>query len=416
MKTKMNPMDRTHMCNWCATLTLTALSCANCFGLGVRIPNLDAEATARGNAWVATADNPAAIAYNPAGISQLQGKNFQYGLHVISVNSEFRSPTGEESETDFEVQPVPALYGTFQYGDGPVTLGFGLYAPFGLGLEWPEENPFSTLAHEGRLIYVALNPVISYQVHPTLAIAAGPTINYSRVKVRQDIGLVDNDEFKFNGEDIDFGFTAGLRWAPHEKWAFGVSYRSATAMDYRGTTRSSTIPPLTGDAETKASIDYPQIIIGGISFRPTPKWNIEVNVDWSDWETTDTLVFEGTRKLYGTDTALPLNWRSSFLYEAGVTRYFENGYFVSAGYFFSENSATDQNYTPFVPDTDLHVASIGFGFRGVHWRWALSAQLITGPVRTVEGSIPNNPIAGESADGEYQWFNQAINVSIGYHF
>src|SRR5262245_56879978 len=50
------------------------------FGIGFRIPNQDAEAIARGNAFVATADNPSAIYYNPAGITQLEGHNAQIGV------------------------------------------------------------------------------------------------------------------------------------------------------------------------------------------------------------------------------------------------------------------------------------------------------------------------------------------------
>ena len=45
---------------------------ANGFGL----PDQDAFATARGEAFVATADNPSAIYYNPAGITQLAGQQF----------------------------------------------------------------------------------------------------------------------------------------------------------------------------------------------------------------------------------------------------------------------------------------------------------------------------------------------------
>ena len=36
---------------------------------GFRLPNQDPEAIARGNAFTATADNPSAIYYNPAGIT-----------------------------------------------------------------------------------------------------------------------------------------------------------------------------------------------------------------------------------------------------------------------------------------------------------------------------------------------------------
>src|SRR5947207_3345244 len=41
--------------------------------VGFRMPNQDPEGIARGNAFVATADNPSAIYYNPAGITQLEG-------------------------------------------------------------------------------------------------------------------------------------------------------------------------------------------------------------------------------------------------------------------------------------------------------------------------------------------------------
>src|SRR3954466_11941790 len=66
--------------------------------LGTRIPNQDAEATAKGNAVIATADNPSAIYYNPAGITQIQGPEAQFGLHVISVNSHFEAEAAGSSD------------------------------------------------------------------------------------------------------------------------------------------------------------------------------------------------------------------------------------------------------------------------------------------------------------------------------
>src|SRR3989441_9331850 len=91
-----------------------ALTATNIYGIGFRIPNQDAEATARGNAFVATADNPSAIYYNPAGITQIEGDEAQVGAHVISVNSHFQSATpGVESDTKFEIQPVPQVYAVY---------------------------------------------------------------------------------------------------------------------------------------------------------------------------------------------------------------------------------------------------------------------------------------------------------------
>src|ERR1043166_7337703 len=108
-------------------LTLLVLLPISSFALGFRIPNQDAEATARGNAYVATADNPAALYYNPAGITQLEGINAQYGLHIISVNSDYHSPSGAEAKSRFEILPVPQFYATMTPKKGPFSFGLGVY-------------------------------------------------------------------------------------------------------------------------------------------------------------------------------------------------------------------------------------------------------------------------------------------------
>jgi len=41
------------------------------------------------------------------------------------------------------------------------------------------------------------------------------------------------------------------------------------------------------------------------------------------------------------------------------------------GYFFSENSTSEQHFNPIVPDTDLHAGSVGFGRKGKAWGWGL---------------------------------------------
>ena len=50
---------------------------ASLFAKGFRLPDQDAFAPARGEAFAATADNASAIYYNPAGISKLEGFNFR---------------------------------------------------------------------------------------------------------------------------------------------------------------------------------------------------------------------------------------------------------------------------------------------------------------------------------------------------
>src|SRR5687768_4315298 len=140
-------------------------------GLAVsfRLPNQDPEAIARGNAFAATADNPSAIYYNPAGITQLEGHQLSVGMYFVSAGTEFtQAGTGFKAETDANFQPVPQIYYVFSPKDSPLSFGLGIYAPYGLSLDWGDVNPFNLLAQNGKVLYACVNPVIAWQVHPTL--------------------------------------------------------------------------------------------------------------------------------------------------------------------------------------------------------------------------------------------------------
>src|SRR6185295_9781778 len=68
-------------------------------GIGSRIPNQDAAAIARGTAFAATADNPSALYYNPAGITQLEGHHLQLGvLTYLGIYTDYESPAGAKTE------------------------------------------------------------------------------------------------------------------------------------------------------------------------------------------------------------------------------------------------------------------------------------------------------------------------------
>src|SRR5215475_9240351 len=101
--------------------------------LGTRIPNQDAEAIGRGNAFTATADNPSALYYNPAGITQLEGHNVQAGcLLYMNIYADYDSPSGERFENKHKLLPIPNLGYVFTPKDQPFSFGLGVYAPFGL--------------------------------------------------------------------------------------------------------------------------------------------------------------------------------------------------------------------------------------------------------------------------------------------
>lgn len=394
-------------------LMLAALCGAACFhapgahAVGFRLPNQDPEGIARGNAFVATADNPSAIYYNPAGITQLEGNDLSVGVYAISTDVSFRSPGGGSASTDTAVQLVPQIYYVHSPKDSDFSFGLGIYAPYGLGIDYGRFTPFPTAAQDAELAYATVNPVIAYEITPGLSVAAGLTYNRADVHLERRIGLIPNDYFEFDGNGDATGFNLGVLYQPLEQWSFGLNYRSPTQVEFKGRSITAPVPPFGGPTPTSGELNFPQYIVGGISYRPTEDWNIEFNLDWTDWDSVNDTVFIGT---FGGNQTFPFRYESSFMYELGVTRQLGGGYFVSAGYIYSENSVPDQTFTPLNPDSDLQLGSLGFGYRGDCWGWAAGYHFAYNGGRTVTGNY--NP----AVNGEYETFNHAVNVSVRYRF
>jgi len=161
-------------------------------------------------------------------------------------------------------------------------------------------------------------------------------------------------------------------WQPFKQWSFGANYRSG---QFDGFWRAHHVRARRPGYRAfilrtnKGARSVPQMATFGVSFRPTSKWNIEVDVDYLNWDKINDLKLQGSGAIFPNDLDLKLNWMDSFQYKLGVTRSFDNGWYVSAGYFYTSETASSQFFTPGVPDTELHVPSVGFGRNGEHWHW-----------------------------------------------
>lgn len=402
-----------------AALLFPALS----HGLGTRLASQDAEATARGDAFVATADNPSAVFYNPAGITQLDGVQVRLGTYAISLDvSVDPSASGAATfDNKYENQFVPQFFATWSIPQSRFSIGLGTYAPFGLAIEYPDDTSIRALAKKGSITYVTVNPVIAMKVTDTFSIAGGLMVNRASAELEQGV-LAKGDKFRFEGDDVALGFNVGLLWQPHRMHSFGITYRSPTTLNFEGETHLQydgfqvpvevapgvifpfDVPGVDQKESANASFRFPQVVVFGYSFRPTPDWNIEFNVDWTDWDNLNTVT---VRQQKSADVSLPFNWESSFMYEFGVTRKIKN-WKLHAGYIYSENSVPNESFNPIVPDSNRHIIAAGIGQEIEHFNWALAYQYAYGPSRNID--------QGTAADGKYRFQSHALSFSVGYRF
>jgi long-chain fatty acid transport protein len=405
-----------------ASAIFIAIMPLSAFGLGIRLIDQEASATARGEAFVATADNPSAVYYNPAGITQLKGVQFLMGTYAITMNSRIDLEIdGDPFDNLYSPQAIPQVFATWSPEKLPLSFGIGFYAPFGLALDYDDDVPFRNLAHKGSIRYLRINPVIAWKITDSLSIGGGATIDYAKAALERGV-FEPGDKFRFEGDDVALGFNVGIRWEPTPKHAFGATYRSTTTMNFKGHTEVRTndfsfpfeafpgffvpvtIPAIDTRESAHLTFDFPQNITVGYSFRPTPNWNFEINVDWTDWDSLNTLTL---KQKDSADVSLPFNWESSFIYSFGVTRYIGN-FHVSAGYLYSENSVPNESFNPAVPDSNRHVFAVGVGQKLDRYSWNLAYQYAYGPRRTID--------QGTAADGTYRFESHAFSFSLGYSF
>lgn len=374
-----------------AALSLLATSPA-ALASGTRVGFKDAFATGRGNAFVATADNPSALYYNPAGITQLEGTRLSANLYTVSLSSRYDGPLGSAT-IDEDPVPVPSLYATWKAPDSPWAFGFATYAPYGLASEWADNSALRPFATRNEQSVQTYNLSAARRFSPSLSLAASLTWNHLTTDLRRSPGV----PVRFEGSGGAAGANLGALWRINEQHQVGLSYSHHTRITADGTWQVGLKQP------AEAAFEFPEVAIAGWSYRPTADWNLEFNLDWTNWERFNTV---HVRAPSGT-TPLPFDWDPGFFYEFGLTRYL-GSYHVSAGYCFTENSVPDATYTPAVPDSDRGFYSLGVGYHGERLTLDLAWHYADGGTRRVSGS----PALGAfSADGAYRNRLHALSLS-----
>ena len=378
---------------------------ANGFGL----PDQDAFATARGEAFVATADNPSAIYYNPAGITQLTGNNVRGGLNSVYYEPTYQPPnSGRTYYSSDNFAYLPQLFYTYTAKDAPLSFGLGVYAPYGGNMSWPQDTGFRSVAISGSLKYITINPVVAVKLSPTLSVGGGAMVNYGNISMYQGLRRLaprGTNFFNFRGDGWSVGYNAGILWQPHEKISFGATFRSSASLKFQGNTDFQLQPgAYNSPAHRSASADFtfPLTTIFGVSYRPTPKWNLEVDGNYTDWHSFGTVTIEQSppplNHPFTNNVPVHLDWQASWMYEFGVTRYFDNGWHVSGGYVFNENSVPNTYYTPLVADMNRSFFSLGTGFSGKHFDFDIAYQLGCAFKHDVSGSTPSTTPGSDAGE------------------
>src|ERR1700740_3295399 len=139
------------------------------FGSGFALFEAGGKAVAMGGAFAATADDPSAIFYNPAGIAQLRKGEILFGGTIINFQNSF---TGDPSDpftagvggSKYRAHTfvVPNAYATMPLG-GNLAVGVAVFPPFGLRTNWAQPWPGRYISSDANIKTVSFQPTIAWQ-------------------------------------------------------------------------------------------------------------------------------------------------------------------------------------------------------------------------------------------------------------
>jgi long-chain fatty acid transport protein len=418
------------------TVSLTCLLATSAFGSGFLIPEQGAKASAMAGAFAATADDPSAIFYNPAGIAQQRHMAAYAGTTLINFTNEFtgdpNSPVsaGEEAKYNRHTFNIPNMYAVIPFGNN-ITVGIGVFAAFGLRTDWADPFAGRYISKDADLKTTSVNPVIAWQTDDgRLAIGGG--IEYRRARVILNANRMALNPFSGRIVDVantrlaseygsDIGFNAGILFKATPRFRLGASYRSDMDIDLEGEAEITPIP--TGNAQFDAiiraqlppnqsintTLPFPSIATIAAAFSPNENWDLEFDIIRTGWDRFKELAvnFEATP---AASFVRPQNWENSNSYRFGVNHNATENWDVRFGAVYDENPQPIESVSPLLPDSDRIGGSFGAGFH--HGPFTVDGSLLVLHFkdRDTQGQNP------EGFDGLYETDALLWSVNLGYRF
>jgi long-chain fatty acid transport protein len=411
------------LCGVFAGTLLLLLGSGQAWAGGVSFTEQGAAASGKGNAFTGEANDPSAIFYNPAGITQLSGTQLLIGTSIVKLDSTFRSSTsGESTELQDQFPIVPHYYIThrFKQWDERFSIGLGVYSPFGIVVDWPDnwQGRFNTT--NARLRVTVFNPTVAYQVLPGLSVAAGIRIADAAAEFEQKFGAGESKVRVHGLEAHPIGWNVGVLYHLKElSTSVGIQFRSELQAKFDGLADFSG-PPSFPNTQFHSSIKFPPQLILGVSTKAIPRWTINADIEWEGWRTVGSIpkTFDGAASAL--DQRGIRDWKNSYVFRLGAEYAATNRLALRGGFFYDQTPIPDHTFDPTIPNADLYALTGGAGYRWEATSVDIAYLFGFYEKRAIDGSTIDPTLTGATGGpqvfGSFSSTAQVLMLSVTHRF
>lgn len=419
-----------------------------------------------------------AVLFNPAALAS-QSSVVSGGVTGISTAIDFTyDETGERVERDGSTSPVPFGFFNYRFSDR-LAAGFGVFAPYGLGIDWPLEFEGRYVTYDTSLRNIYLQPTVAYQLTDWLSLGAGLDLVLGSIELNQRVDLAeqivvnpetgqpvtipgtstparfanfgippstDFADARLAGDGTAVTFNVGAIVRLHETVSAGIRYMHSATVDYDGDARFEQVPtglvlgagnPLglpqgtpidallqeqfSGDGPLAnrgiaTSLEMPRQLVVGVAVRPIENLKLQADYQHTGWESFDVAEIDFDEG--GRDTELVLDYQNTHTWLFGAEYAAAEDLDLRAGFRFNTAAEKDASVSPFLPEAERNYYSAGVGYdlgRGL--RIDLGYQAIVQSDR--RGRVRSRTLdqtADEVNVGVYATDAHAFSLSLGWAF
>ena len=394
-----------------------------CWGAGFALYEGSARGNALGGATVGRADDPSALFFNPAGVTQLPGTQVMAGATFIMPKTDvttqaYSGAPGVTTTSESNVWVPPHLYLTYQATD-KVWLGLGVFSPFGLGTEFNSSWPGRYNSYNAVIQTMTINPNIAFKLNDRLSMAIGLDFMYFKLKLEQMVPTVFGDVSQsLKGDSWGVGLNFALHYKPCEWMKLGASYRSQVTQSVGGDAtynKPSASLPVFYDGKVSGNVTLPDEVFFGATFYPIKKLSFEVGGIWTHWGTYDALTIEyaNVKSVGAPSVTREKNWDDTWRLFFGVEYNTTDWLDLRAGFVWDQEPVNDLYVDYLVPADDRYLISFGPGFKWRNWTLDLSYTYLIITDRDYVAARPKEGVLESSFSNGYA---HMIGCSIGYKF
>ena len=411
------------------------------------------------------------IFFNPAGIASAERQQVSVGGTLIAPKGSFTNDrSGLSTSLADAVYPVPNLYYVRPLGGGRAVVGLGLFAPYGLTTEWPDDFAGRFLGYKSRIAAIYAQPTVALHLLPAVTIGGGIDVSFVKVHLRQRLELssqiaappsttfgnlgipygTDFGDVNLSGSGHGIGYHIGLQIEPVPGVTIGGRYLSRQLVTIENATAeiaqimtgiilpannpisaaaggTSPVPldvllapqfgpggQLTGQSGA-TYLRLPEQVVVGVAVQAASRAKVLFDAQYTNWSVFDRLQLEfeklGQQVLR---EGYHRTWGFRFGGEYAVAR----ATTLRAGYYTHGAAAPPETVTPNLPEGARNSFSLGLG---THLTRDLSVDLAYQYIsqadrrgRTGDGGLPE-PTASAN-NGLYTFHAHLFGATLALAF